>query len=427
MKKKKWLGIALSTLLTVGALAGCAGGNEDASSSSDGGDSSGATKITYWAPFSGADGPRMKTIVENYNESQTDYKVDLQIVPQDEYYKTVDLAFADQKNTPDVMIVHTDQLTNYAEKNLLKDLTDTIADTGVKAEDYSETAWQAGTVDDKQYSIPLDIHPLILYYNKDMFEAAGLDPENPPTNREEFVEAAKKLTDKSKNQYGFVVPTLWPNQFIYPTVFFQNGGELMKDGKPNYNSPEGVEALTFLRDLVTKEKVSPENVQQDGEVTLFLQGKNAMQLNGPWMMEQWDKAGINYGVAPVPQLGTKQQAVYANGHNFVIPAAVEDEKVLEGVSDFLKFVAENTMEWAKSGQAPASKAIYLESEEFQNMTQQPQVAKEFEYAKFAPRVANWGQLSEPLWAEVNLALLGKKDPQKALDDATEKASQILNK
>ncbi|RHW42685.1 ABC transporter substrate-binding protein [Neobacillus notoginsengisoli] len=424
MKKKKWLGLALASVLALGTLAGCTSEKESGKSSGEGGS---GTEITYWAPFSGADGPRMKTIVENYNKSQDKYDVDFQIVPQTDYYKTVDLSLSGQKDGPDVLIMHTDQILNYTEKNLLKDLTDTIEKTGVKPEDYSETAWKSGEIDGKQYSIPLDIHPLVLYYNKDMFEAAGLDPEKAPTNREEFVAAAKAMTDTSKNQYGFVVPTLWPNQFIYPTVFYQNGGELLKDGKPNYNSPEGVEALAFLRSLIDKEKVSPENVQQDGEVTLFLQGKNGMQLNGPWMMEQWDKAGINYGVAEVPMLGTKEQAVYANGHNFVIPASVKDSKKLEGVADFLKYVAENTMEWAKSGQAPASKAIYEQNEEFKQMNQQPKVAAQFEYAKFAPSIANWGQISDPLWAEVNLALLGKKDPQKALDDATKKAEQILNK
>jgi len=423
LRRKKWLGVAMAAALTLGSLAGCASSSKDAAQS-DGGK---GEKITFWAPFSGADGPRMKNIVDNYNKSQSKYQVDFHIVPQNDYYKTVDLAFSGQKNAPDVLIMHTDQLENYAEKNLLKDLTDTIQKTGIKADLYNDTAWKAGDINGKHYNIPLDIHPLILYYNKDLFKAAGLDPEKPPTTREEFIADAKKLTDPSKNQYGFVVPTLWPNQFIFPTIVFQNGGELWKDGKPNYNSPEAVEALTFYRDLIQKYKVSPANVQQDGEVTLFLQGKNAMQLNGPWMMEQWDKAGINYGVAPVPQLGTKQQAVYANGHNFVIPASVKDAKKLDGIADFLKYVAANTMEWAKSGQAPASKAIYEQNQEFKKMKQQPIVAKEFDYAKFAPRIANWGQLSDPLWSEVNLALLGKKDPKQALDDANKKAEQVVSK
>lgn len=424
MKKKKVLGVLMSAALTLGSLAACSGGEtKDSANGNKNGD---GTTVTFWAPFSGPDGPRMKTIVEEYNKSQDEVEIDFQIVPQSEYYKTVDLAMSGQKNSPDVMIMHGDQIPTYVEKNLLKDVTDTADKAEITEEEYAETAWTGAQIDGKQYGIPLDIHPLVFYYNKDMFKAAGLDPEAPPTNREEFVAAAKKLTDASKNQYGFVVPTLWPNQFIFPTVVYQNGGTLIDDGKVNYDSPEAVEALTFMTELITKEKVSPANVQQDGEVTLFLQGKNAMHLNGPWMMEQWEKAKINYGVAPVPQLGTKKQAVYGNSHNFVIPATVKDEKKLAATTDFLKFVADNSMEWAKSGMAPTSKAVY-ESDEFQKMKQQPQVAKQFEYTEFSPRISNWGQVSEPLWQEVNLALLGKKDPKQAMEDAAKKAGQLLNK
>lgn len=422
MKTKKLLGIAMTAALIIGSLGACSNGDSKGDASSKKGDNT----ITFWAPFSGPDGPRMKTIVDDYNNSQDNVTVDFQIVPQSEYYKTVDLSMSGQKNSPDVMIMHGDQIPTYVEKDLLKDVTETAKKAEITQEEYSDKAWTGAQIDGKQYGIPLDIHPLIFYYNKDLFKAAGLDPENPPKNREEFVDAAKKLTDASKNQYGFVVPTLWPNQFIFPTIVFQNGGQLIEDGKVKYDSPEAVEALTFLSDLIKKEKVSPANVQQDGEVTLFLQGKNAMHLNGPWMMEQWDKAKINYGVAPVPQLGTEKQAVFGNSHNFVIPASVKDEKKLEGITDFLKYVADNSMEWAKSGMAPTSKAVY-ESPEFQEMKQQPQVAKQFEYTEFSPRISNWGQVSEPLWQEVNLALLGKKDPKKAMEDAAKKAEQLLNK
>ncbi|WP_052948836.1 ABC transporter substrate-binding protein [Mesobacillus campisalis] len=421
--KRKWLGAFMAAALTAGTLAGCSGGE---STSKEGGSGGQGTEghITFWAPFSGPDGPRMKEIVDSYNQSQEEYSVDFQIVPQSEYYKTVDLGFSGQKNNADLLIMHGDQIPTYVDKNLLKDVTEITAEAEITREDYSQTAWEGGQINGKQYGIPLDIHPLMFYWNKDMFKAAGLDPEKPPVNREEFVQMAKQLTNASSGQYGFVVPTLWPQQFIFPTVVAQNGGELIKDGKVNYNSPEAVEALSFLRGLVAEEKVSPENVQQDGEVTLFLQGKNAMHLNGPWMMEQWETAKLNYGVAPVPQLGTEQQAVFGNSHNFVIPASLEDEKKIAAAQDFLKYVAGNAMEWAKSGMAPASKAVY-ESEEFNEMKQQPQVAKQFEYAVFSPRISNWGQVSEPLWSEVNLALLGQKDPQKALDDAVKKAEQRM--
>jgi multiple sugar transport system substrate-binding protein len=263
----------------------------------------------------------------------------------------------------------------------------------------------------------------MFYWNKDLFEAAGLDPEVPPTNREEFVDFAKKLTDASTGQYGYAVPTLWPQHFIMPTIVYQNGGTLIEDGEVLYYSEEVVEALEFQRSLITEHAVSPSDVQQDGEVTLFLQGKNAMHMNGPWMLQQWEDAGLNFGVAPVPMLGTKEQAVFGNSHNFVIPEGTSEEKH-EAIGQFLSYVADNGMAWAESGQAPASKAVY-ESEEFSEMKQQPEVAKQFDYTRFSPRVRNWGQLSDPLMEAVNEVLLGQKEPREALEEAQNRAQQQL--
>lgn len=419
MKIKRKLSFIMFIVLLVSSLAGCTSTNE---TTNKGGET---TSITFWVPFSGPDGPWMKKIVDKYNNDQSQYKVDFQIVPQSEYYKMVDLAFSGEKNAPDVLIIHGDQIPTYVEKNVLKDLTSLATEYGIKEDDYAELAWKGAQIDGKQYGIPLDIHPLLLYWNKDLFKQAGLDPNTPPKNREEFLEMAKKLTDESKNQYGFVVPTLWPQQFIFPTIVYQNGGNFMENGEINYNTEEAVEALTFMKDLVFKHKVSPENVQQDGEVTLFLQGKNAMHLNGPWMLDQWRNAKLNFGVAPVPQLGLKEQAVFGNSHNFVVPNMVTDDNKIAAILDFVKYVGENSIDWAMSGQAPVSKKVY-ESAELQKMVQQPQIVKEFDYVKFSPRIANWGKISSPLWEEINLVLLGKKDPQKALEDATVKAKQMLD-
>ncbi|WLD92796.1 ABC transporter substrate-binding protein [Alkalihalobacillus sp. AL-G] len=410
---KKW-SIFLVVGLLMFSVAAC--------SNSEGGDDSGnKNEITFWAPFSGPDGPKMKEIVKEYNESQDKYKVNFQIVPQSEYYKSIDLAFNDKKNVPDLLIMHGDQIITYAKKDVLKNLDDIIGNEVTK-DQYHENAWEGATVDGSLYGVPLDIHPLMFYWNKDLFKAAGLDPNEPPKTREEFIEYAKQLTDADKQQYGYVVPTLWPQQFIFPTIVAQNNGSLFKDGKVNFNSDAVKEALQFQVDLIEKYKVSPADVQQDGEVTLFVQGKNAMHLNGPWMLQQWKDAGLNFGVAPVPQLGTEQQAVFANSHNFVIPKSADNDKV-KIITNFLKFVGDNGMAWAESGQAPASKAVYT-NDEFQKMKQQPQVAKQFDYAVFSPDVVGWGQVSAPLMEAVNLALLGDKSVEDALNEAQKKAEQI---
>jgi multiple sugar transport system substrate-binding protein len=399
------------------------GGSSDKSADSGNEKSSGkATDILFWSGFSGPDGPFMKKIVDAYNSSQDQYKVKFVIHPHGEYYKQIDVAISTNKNRPDVMIMHLDQIPTYVNKGQLYAIDDIAATAGFSKVDYIQAAVDYATIDGKWYGIPLDIHPMLMYYNKDLFKAAGVDKA--PTNRDEFMTALEKLTDKSKGQYGYVVPTLWPQQMVFPSFVFQNGGSLATDkGEIAYNSPEAVEMLEFFRGLIDK-GFSPDNVQQDGENTLFLQGKNAIQFNGPWMKGQFDEAGLNYGAAPLPQLGNVKQAVFAGSHTFVVPKGVEDKNVLAGVGDFLKYVANNSMDWVESGQAVASTAV-LESDAFKKLEMQMAVRSEFDYVQFAPKIINWGAIVDPLWGEVNLALLGKKSAKQALDDAATKSNQAL--
>lgn len=429
----------LGMTLTVAslALAGCGSnnGNNDNAGNNSGSASPAASgqaseqpakveksELLFWSPFSGADGAFMKKIVDQYNASQDNVKVKFVIQPNGEYYKMLDVALGTAKDRPDLMIMHVDQIPTYQNKGQLQAIDDLAAQSGINKTDYVDAPVQYSTIDGKWYGIPLDIHPLVMYYNKDLFEKAGI--ASAPTNRAEFDAAVEKLTDKSKGTYGYVVPTLWPQQFIFPTLVWQNGGELWNGTDVAYNSPEAVEMVQWLRGLVDK-GFSPGNVQQDGENTLFLQGKNAIQFNGPWMKSQFDEAGLNYGIAPVPQIGKAKQAVFAGSHNFVVPKDTTDPAKLGGIGDFLKYVASNSLDWAVSGQALASKPM-LDSADFKALPQSS-IADSFSYVQFAPNVLNWGQISDPIWGELSSALLGKKDIQKALDDAASKSKQVLNK
>ncbi|MBM7551468.1 ABC transporter substrate-binding protein [Thalassobacillus pellis] len=406
------------TLMLLGIMAGCSSGGDE------GGESAGGEKeISFWAPFSGPDGPNMKKIVDKFNESQDEYTVNFQIKPNEDYYTTLDLALNDQKNVPDLFIVHADHLPTYADKDILKEL-DGITGDLVNPDNYNKNAWEGAKYNDKLYGIPLDVHPLIMYWNKKLFKEAGLDPEQPPTNREEFLKYAKALTNKEKGQYGFVVPTGGLQDFIFPTIVYQNGGQLMTDSNEvNYNSEPVIEALKFQRDLIEKYEVAPSDVQ-DSPTPLFLQQKAGMILNGPWMINQFKESNIDFGSAPIPQLGTEKQAVYANSHNFAMPASLESEEKIKGIKEFLNYVSEHSMAWAEAGQAPASKAVY-ESEEFKELKHQPNVAKQFDYVQFPPKVPNWGQVSKPLYEQVNLVLLGQKDAKQAMEDAAAESKQRL--
>ncbi len=416
MRKFKQV-ITMFAFIGLIALAACSG-NDGTASNGEGS----TNVIDFWTPFSEDDGPYMKEIVEEYNDSQDEYIINLQIEPNEDYYRNLDLAINDGKHTPDLLVMHNEQIISYVEKGLLREM-DNFVDENL-TEVYHENGIGGAIINEKVYGIPLDIHSMLLFWNKDMFEAAGLDPEVPPANREEFIEFAKQLTNPNDKEYGFVVPTLWPQEFIVPTLVAQNGGSLYKDGRANYTSDEVVDALQFELDLIEKHKVSPTDVQTDGELTLFLQGKNAMHLNGPWMLGQWEKSDLNLGVARVPQLGTENQSVFAKSHNFVVLESTDEEKD-KGISDFLEYVSENSLAWGESGQAPASKATY-ESDEFKELNDQGHVmASQFDDAVFSPKVENWDMAVDPLRDAINSILLGQKDIDDALKEAEEEANKIL--
>ena len=423
MQKKgmKWSSLLLLIVVVAMITAGCSSNSGDNSSNQSSGGTGKKTEILFWSPFSGSDGPYMKKIVDKYNSSQDQYKVNFVIHPNGEYYKQVDIALSSAKDKPSLMIMHVDKVPTYASKNQLQAVDELAAEAGISKADFAVAPVEYATIDENWYTIPLDIHPLVMYYNKDLFEQAGVTTV--PTNRAEFDEAIVKLTDASKGVYGYVVPTLWPQQFIFPTLVWQNGGQLWDGNDVGFNSPEVVEIVQYLRDMI-EAGTSPANVQQDGENTLFLQGKNAIQFNGPWMKSQFDEAGINYGVTTVPQLGKAEQAVYAGSHGFVVPQGITDEKIVAGVGDFLKYVTSNSMDWAESGQALASIPM-IESDEFKALEFQSTIASSFEYVKFSPNVINWDTISEPIWAELNNALLGNKSVQEAMDDAVNKSHQAM--
>lgn len=380
------------------------------------------TKIEFWVPFTGPDAPFMKKIAEDFSKSQEKYDVHFNNSNGTDYYNKFTVALTSGKDLPDAMVMHIDNVPVYKDK--LLPLDDIAAKVGIVKENYQQAPVKNTTLDGKWYAFPLDIHPLLMYYNKDLFKAAGID--HPPTNKDEFLADVKKMTDESKKQYGYmVVPNgqWWP----FGTLLSQFGGKYADDqNNPTFNSDAGVQAVQFQKDLIDQ-KLSPANVEGGADETAFKQGKLGIIFAGPWMMDAWEQAKLNWGAAVLPQIGPNK-AAWAGSHTLVIPNTTKDADKLDGIAAFYKYIAENGIDWAKSGQAPASKKV-TDSAEFQQLTkQQTEIIKEFDYVYFPPQVPNFGANINELWVQVNNVLTGKqKDIKAALDSAAAKYKQAASK
>jgi multiple sugar transport system substrate-binding protein len=408
-------------------LAGCGGSQEELESAGTGGKSYNGPKVSlaFWNGFTADDGTYMQQLVEEFSSKQKNIDVAMNAVEWEVYYQKVPAAVQSGKG-PDLGIMHINQLPTNAARGVILALDDVANALNLKKSDFAPVVWDAGVYNGERYGIPLDIHPLGLFYNKGTMEKAGLDPNKPPRTKDDYMGALEQLKGKGI-QGHWMSPFEFTGGLTFQSLIYQFGGQLYSDNatKATFNSEAGVNALTWMVDLV-KQGYSPKNVAQDAEYTAFQNGNNAFMFNGIWNILELEKVkGLEWGAATLPEIGS-QKGAWANSHNFVIMnKRGQDPNKVAASKVFINWISERSAEWAKAGQIPARETA-RESQEFKNLQWQPVLAKELDYVHFPPPVPGiadvyYGSLDPA----INEAVLLKKEPEAALDEAAQKADELL--
>ncbi len=380
--------------------------------------------LAFWNGFTGGDGTVMKSIIDRFNAANPNIKVAMNVYEWADYYQKVPAAVS-TGNGPDLGIMHVDQLATNAARNVVLPLDDVAASLGLNEADFSPPVWKAGVYQGKRYGIPLDVHPLGMFYNKTVLQRAGLDPDKPPTNSTEYMAALEAL--KAKGIQGhWATPFPFTGVHQFQSLTWQFGGELFDEqgGRSKFNEQPGVEALTWLTELVRK-GYSPRNVAQDADLVALQNGQNAFNWNGIWTINTLRQAkNLQWGVAPLPQIGSRP-AVWGNSHNFVqFRQRGQDQNRLTAGKVFINYISQQSLEWAKGGQVPARKDI-RESQGFKDLTEQAAIGTQIDNVHFAPAVAGIPDAMTVIETAVNEAILLRKEPAQALNDAANKADQLL--
>lgn len=195
-------------------------------------------------------------------------------------------------DTPDIVLLDNPNVSQYAETGILVD----NETAGIDTSKMEQNIVASGVYQGKTYGAPVGSNTLALFYNKDLFAAAGLQP---PTNWAELQADAKALTDPAKKQYGiaFSARPDAEGTFQFLPFFWGAGAELTQ-----LDSPQALEALTLWVDLVRSGYASSENVtlNQQEIRDQFMAGHAAMMVNGTWQLNTLDESGVKYGVVPIP-------------------------------------------------------------------------------------------------------------------------------
>jgi multiple sugar transport system substrate-binding protein len=257
--------------------------------------------ITYWNGFTGPDRPAIEEMVKKFNESHPNIDVQMEITPWDGLMQKL-LSTMSAGQGPDVAGVHFQFLSQYAKSGTVLDLSDQYA----KGSDLDPSNFPPALVDllkydGKFYAAPMNYATLLMYYNKDLFKAAGLDSSNPPKDWNSWIEAIKKTSTTGANgqQYGLAIgehETI-PN---WPILIWANGGDVIRDGKSALTDPKTIEALKIWTDLIKNDKISPVGLTGAEADKLFMTGKAAMSITGPWMVNGYTEAKVNFDVTPIP-------------------------------------------------------------------------------------------------------------------------------
>lgn len=345
---KKYVLILLSVLLVI-ALAGCssgAGNKEGTDSTSE--SQNVELQMVFWDSNQEAG---LKAMADDFTAKNPNYKITIQTIPWNDYWTKLQ-ASATGGNMPDIVVMHPNQVKNYAEGGMLMDLTDMLSNSQITSLDkFPQLVVDDFTVDGKYYGVPKDIGSIALVYNKDLFDKAGVPYPNENWTWDDMMNAAQKITNKSEGIYGFAAPN--EGQDFYWNLIWQNGGDMVsKDGKTStFDSPEVIEAMKFALSFIEK-GYSPtvaefSNMHYD---KYFEAGKVGMLFAGSWKLTEYLNAeGLNFDVAELPK--GKQRAAQAAGMAFSISAKTKNPDAA------LKFVEYLGSKEAQEIQAKTGAAI----------------------------------------------------------------------
>jgi sn-glycerol 3-phosphate transport system substrate-binding protein len=289
-------------------------------------------------------------------------------------------------------------------------------------EDLFEPAWNYGLLEGKRYGLPLNTSTPVLFYNLDAFRAKGLKA---PRNWKEFEEAAKALTSRQAKGFIFVTD---PQAWLFEAMVTSRGGNLVKDGKPNFTSKEALEALEMLDRLNRAGALSARSMAEATFAQLdFVRTKGMMVMASiaNWPAAENFSFAFTLGVAPVPrEPGGK---VPMGGAQLVVLKGASEAQV-RGALEFWKYLMEprNVARWVEASYyVPVRKSAIPLLEGFYRENPFRKVAfEQIAYAQERPKEPQFTAWASLLAEALERSLKGGVPPRKALEEAQRKAEAI---
>jgi multiple sugar transport system substrate-binding protein len=367
-------------------------------------------------------------IVDAFTAMNPTIKVNVTVADWDTYWPKLLTSMAGG-NAPDVFLMDGPLFPDYQTRDQLLDLTPLIARDGFDVNQLADLAVKDFVgADGHQYGLPRDMSTVGLYYNKKMFDAAGLAYPDATWDWAKLAEVATKLTKTSGNtttQWGFYTETSDMENY-WSSLVWQAGGDILSPDKKTVviDSAQAALGIQFLQDLIYKDKVMPQPVS-GGTGDAFENGQAAMEANGSWLVPTHEAAGIDFGVAPLPK-GPAGQATSVNPSGVVV---FKGTKSPDAAWEFVKCYTGPEMQAkiaALKASMPANKQVLAE-QYATSFDGGKTFADALAYAHLKPSFKGFNEFSGTLQDELDTKVFNDKrlTAKAALDEVTPKLQQLL--
>lgn len=396
----------------------------------------GSTNLTYWNLFGGGDGARMIQMENDFSKSHPNINLQsITLAWGDPYYTKLAMASAGGR-PPDVAVSHMTRVATYAAQGLLEpfDLNE-LATHSITQDNFLAPTWQRAHYKGQLYTIPLDTHPFVAYYNVDICKKAGLldgsgnlKPIKGPDNLMTALKAAKQASGAYGAVFEVQGVTAWR---LFYTLYSQLGGLVLSpDGKELIlDDTKAEQVLAFMADLTVTNKVAAPNIDYPGSVALFSNGKSAFLWNGDWEITTF--AGLknfSFNMVPFPFVYDQYHA-QADSHAFVMPRQSSVDPARKAAAlEFIRFMLSDSYTWAQGGHVPAYQQVA-------QSTQYKSLKPQSNYASVAANVvvdpSAWfsgsgSQFETQVSAAIQTVLNGQASPKHGVAQFRAAVLKLLN-
>lgn len=395
-------------------------------------------KVTFWHGLSGPLGDTLNEMIREFNRTHDDVEVVANPISSYTALSQKLMASIQAKKQPDIAQVFESWTSKYIEADVLCRFDELMQQdpefSQESLNDIYPVFLSSNTFNGTIYSFPFNKSVRAYFYNKDDFYRAGLDPNHFPATWAEFQRYCNMLTkDKNGDGKTDVYGTNFNvNEWQFVNLLHQAGGTILDDrGNPELNSAYGVEALSYLTDMIFKDKSVYLVREYEGQND-FLAGVVAMYEGSSVSITHMRQQPINFniGYAPLPTHTTNRSAV--SGANIVIFKS-GDKKREMGAWKFIKWFTDTaqTAKWsAKTCYMPVRRSAMQDPALVDFLKDSPQfqgIYDQLENAVYEPQIPAWFEARPELKGFLEQAMRGTATPKEALDAAQAKFNEIIAK